>query len=386
VGFGGTRIELKSEDWWAGERDGSEQVDAAGVRERVMDSVRRHLRSDVPICTLLSGGLDSTIITTAARGMEPGLDLCTYCAGADAPEGDDLPVARRIAAALNTRHTEAKITREHFAQRWPEMVRATGLPMGTPNEVAINEVSRRLRADGKIVALSGEGADELFAGYEAPLEAAARAAEASGADWLGQGGATQLELAAWIPTGAKEQILSPGVWAGLESDAVLREHYRDEFVRVATLAEVEDAMAAHQCFIRRINLSGLLLRLDQSTMLESVEGRTPLADQSLAAMAEAMPMAARYSPGAKPPRTKLILREAFAGMIDAEALTRPKASFPLPFQEWAADNAGSLSRSRLAKEVFSPLALASVTANPRELWRVAWPMINIALWGERWWK
>jgi asparagine synthase (glutamine-hydrolysing) len=52
------------------------------------------------------------------------------------------------------------------------MVQAMGVPLSTPNEVAINEVARRLRADGKIVTLSGEGADELFGGYEAVIRAA----------------------------------------------------------------------------------------------------------------------------------------------------------------------------------------------------------------------
>lgn len=385
VDFSGPRLEHRSDDWWSAPRRDAPPAGAAQLQQQVRDSVRRHLRSDVPICTLLSGGLDSTIITTTARELEPTLDLCTYCAGADEPEGDDLPAARRIAASLATRHTEARITRDHFAKRWPEMVRATGLPIGTPNEIAINEVARRLRADGKIVALSGEGADELFAGYDAPLDGAAEAiAKSHPGEWLADGGITQLDLAAWIPSGAKPQVLAEQTWIRLESDSVLRDYYRDEFVRVATLAGVEDPLAAHQCFIRRINLAGLLLRLDQSTMLESVEGRTPLADQSLASFAESLPMSAKYSAGATP-KTKRILREAFQGKIDAEALTRPKASFPLPFQEWAADNSHALNRSPLARELFNPLAISTVLANPRQMWRLAWPMINIALWGERWW-
>ena len=125
--------------------------------------------SDVPMCSLLSGGLDSSIIAECTVAIVGSLN--TYCSGATADDpAEDFEYARQMAQVLGTNHTEAVVTRQMFAERWPDMVRRQGVPMSTPNEVAINEVCRTLRAQGHVVTLSGEGADELFGGYGPPLQ------------------------------------------------------------------------------------------------------------------------------------------------------------------------------------------------------------------------
>lgn len=359
---------------------------AASVRDAIEDSVHRHLRSDVPTCCLLSGGLDSSIIAVIARRRDPALH--TYCSGAPAtapidgiPQTEDFAFARQMAAHLGTSHTEAPVTRELFARRWPEVVHDLGLPLSTPNEVAINEVARRIHADGRIVTLSGEGADELFGGYDRPLsDAAAFLArspdEAATACFL-------LDSAAWIPSSAKAQLLNPSLWRAIESDAALSETYRDEFA--AARAERDDEpLQAHLRFQRRVNLTGLVARLDTATMLAGIEGRTPFADVAIARLAESLPMREKFEAG-PPARTKIALREAFAPDLPPRITARAKASFPLPFQAWMEDNASALRQSSFAREVFTDQAIAAVAASPRELWRFAWPMINIALWGRRWW-
>ncbi|MFZ4576685.1 MAG: asparagine synthetase B family protein, partial [Phycisphaerales bacterium] len=127
------------------------------TRDIVRASIRAHLRSDVPMCSLLSGGLDSSII--ALETMQATSSLRTYCSGArtETTDLDDFRAARAVAAALATDHTEAPVTRELFIERWHAMTRASQIPMSTPNEVAINHVARTLRAAGNVVALSGEG-------------------------------------------------------------------------------------------------------------------------------------------------------------------------------------------------------------------------------------
>ncbi|MCI0546537.1 MAG: asparagine synthase (glutamine-hydrolyzing), partial [Candidatus Rokubacteria bacterium] len=214
---------------------------AAQVRSAVEDSVRRHLRSDVPICCLLSGGLDSTIVATIARQAVG--ELFTYCAGAPT-EGsalrtqDDFALARLVASRLGTRHAEAPVTRALFGENWSEMIRAQGVPLSTPNEVAIHEVARRLRADGKIVTISGEGADELFAGYEAPMAEALkfeRALAGEPGTPAAEGVLTprrarfQLDSNAWVPLAAKPALLAAPVWKTLESDDALIDTYEREF-------------------------------------------------------------------------------------------------------------------------------------------------------------
>lgn len=371
---------------------------ATGVRAAVEDSVRRHLRSDVPICCLLSGGLDSTITAAIAR-RELG-ELHTYCSGAAPDPGadspDDFTFARLAAEHLGTRHVEVPITRALFAQRWRELVSASGVPLSTPNEVAIHEVSLRMRADGRVVTLSGEGADELFGGYEAPLreagrfEAALPAVAAPTAE--ARRARFQIDSNAWIPLAIKTTVLAAPVARAAEGDAVLIDAYGVEWSRIAPGGPRDDPLQAHLRFHRRVNLAGLLLRLDSATMRAGVEGRTPLADACVAALAEALPMDAKFTAARAdatappaPARSKRVLREAFAHVVPPGILARPKASFPLPFQAWIADHAGVLRSSRFAREWFAPRALDAVAADPSRLWNLAWPMMNVALWGDRWW-
>ncbi|MFN7021967.1 MAG: asparagine synthase (glutamine-hydrolyzing) [Phycisphaerales bacterium] len=364
-----------------------------GCVEALMDdSVRRHLRSDVPACALLSGGLDSSIIVAIARGQSRG-EVRTYCSGhAQGAESEDFGFARIAAAHFGTKHTEAPVTRAMFVERWPEMVGRMGVPLSTPNEVAINEVARRLRRDGQVVALSGEGADELFGGYEAPMMLA-RTWERSWAETWGRraddeekcraAAGFQVESNAWVPPEAKAAVLRPEVWRSAEHDAALLGWYADEMGACQRSAE---GLAAHLMFHRRVNLVGLLVRLDTATMLESVEGRTPFADACVCAWAERQPMERRYTEAAGSPRTKVALREGFSACLPESIVSRPKASFPLPFQGWLGDHVSVLRSSEFARALFREEAVEQVCRDPAGLWRLAWPMINVAMWGARWFR
>jgi asparagine synthase (glutamine-hydrolysing) len=367
----------------------------AAVRSAVEDSVRRHLRSDVPLCCLLSGGLDSSII--AALAMRSLGTVHTYCSGAartcdQTPEqldAEDFAVSRRVAAAIGSTHAEVPISPWLFTTRWREMVQAQGVPLSTPNEVAIHEVSRRLRSDGHIVTLSGEGADELFAGYASPmLDALAHASDASGA--RPSPGMFQLVSNAWVQPAIKPTIFSERAWRSVERDEHLVAFYETEFAAISAECEDDSPLQAHLRFHRRINLAGLLQRLDSATMLASVEGRTPFADAVVCALAESLPMREKF--GAVRPReavsatmTKRVLRAAFSTDVPEEVLSRSKASFPLPFQDWVADQAQALQQCDLARDLFTPAALHAVASHPGRLWSLSWPMINIALWARRWW-
>jgi asparagine synthase (glutamine-hydrolysing) len=392
----GDEIGLRLERHWTSSTSGSLPIDIPEAARRVgstlRDAVRLHMRSDVPTCALLSGGLDSSAIVASMSldAAATNWSNRTYCSGArTGGDNGDFEFARMVADRFQSVHTEAPITREMFSERWPWMVARMGTPLSTPNEVAINEIARRLRADGQVVALSGEGADELFAGYDLPMSEAATF-EAHRRPGVSPG-EHQLNANAWIPLQTKGVLLTPDAWRAAEHDAALRAFYADEFDDVeAECGPSRDPLDPHLRFHRRINLAGLLQRLDTATMLESVEGRTPFADRAVAELAEGLPLACKYSPasgdGQTPAGTKLALRAAFANALPAEVVRRPKASFPLPFQEWVTDRAADLRSSSLAREFFSLPAIEMVAADPSRHWRAAWPMINIAIWAKRWWS
>jgi asparagine synthase (glutamine-hydrolysing) len=356
---------------------------AAQLREALEDSVRAHLRSDAPICMLLSGGLDSAAIAHCAAGAGARLD--TYCSGAAGDDAagaaDDFHFARMIAGEVGARHVEAPVARAMFTARWREMVERTGQPLGTPNEVAINEVARALRADGHAAALSGEGADELLAGYAGPLRLAAAYLSAGGDD----PGLFQLASCAWIPLEAKADVLQDDVWRAAERDETLIAHYRDEYTAAAAEPGAGDAMEATLRFHRRINLTGLLRRLDSATMLASVEGRAPFADREVASLCGAIPMSGKLSLRDGAVETKIALRRAMAGRLPQPILTRPKASFPLPFEGWLDDLADILRHPGPALDLLRPKAIEAAANRPSAHWQRAWPVMNLVLWAKRWW-
>jgi asparagine synthetase B (glutamine-hydrolysing) len=134
-------------------------------------------------------------------------------------------------------------------------------------------------------------------------------------------------------------------------------------------------------------LTGLLQRLDTATMLAGVEGRTPFADARVAKLAEALPLGLKFvsGEGGEAAGTKVVLREAFGDVVPARVNARAKASFPLPFGGWMGPMAGGLRDSSFARAVFGAGAIDFVAADPERNWRLAWPMLNVAMWGDSVW-
>ena len=318
--------------------------------------------------------------------------LRTYVSGSPgAGDGlaDDFAFADEAAAAIGSAHTRVPVDREDFIADWPAMVGRLGVPLSTPNEVAIYAVARRLRADGHVVTLSGEGADEIFAGYELPMMTAwgqiTSAPEATGAE----DGEAALRSAAWLLPSQKSLFVRPEFWEAVDGDGFLLASYGRlmEASRAEAYALGETgSLGRLRGFLgvqRRVNLSGLLQRLDTATMLASVEGRTPFADAGVLAAAGRLRMEDLFRPG-EPPQTKIALREAFSGAVPASICARPKRSFPLPFQGWLSGLTPRCLENAFVREVYSEEAIAFVCADPARHWNLAWPMVNLAIWSEAW--
>lgn len=400
-------LPCEKSDWFARPpqaflRGASSREIAGRTREVIEESVRRHLRSDVPVCVLLSGGLDSAIIASVARTH---LDsMRTFCAGAreeGAPESPDFAFARSLAASLGSRHQEAVIGREEFFASWRGLGEHLMTPLSTPNEVAILAVSRTLREAGCVVALSGEGADEIFAGYDAPLDVAARAfREGKFADRAAEG-LLALRAATWIAPEQKQHLFMPDAHAATCAegvpDAGLLVWFESEFARIAQQREDDHPLQAHARWLRRTNLPGLLQRLDTATMRAGVEGRTPFADSVVMDFGESLPLHEKFAHDAPASavRTKLALRRAFADVLPPAIIARPKASFPLPFDRWLgpAALAGPDAQlapimealdSTFARETFTPAVHQAIRAGQAP-WTVAWPVLNLCCWGAYCW-
>ena len=126
------------------------------------DSVRMHMRADVTVGSFLSGGIDSTAIAALAKRYNP--DLMTFTIGFEREGFSEIDVAAESAAAIGVEHITKVVTPEEFAEAIPLVVWYLDDPVADPALVPLYFVAREARKHVKVV-LSGEGADELFGGY-----------------------------------------------------------------------------------------------------------------------------------------------------------------------------------------------------------------------------
>jgi len=354
----------------------------------VRDSVAAHLRADVPVCSLLSGGLDSAIVALAAR--ERAGTIACFVAGEDRHDPTaDPAMAAALAGAWGVGLTTIGLNEDHFVDGVLTLTERTGQPLGTPNEAAIHALGCAIRAAGYRVVLTGEGADELFGGYHQPLVEAAAHAAAGNAD----PGLHHLLSASWVTPDAVPVVLAPELARAVEGDTWLLDAYREAFAAEADRSPggpgQDDPLGLHMRFMRRINLTGLLQRLDSALSQSGVEGRVPFADRVVAHHADALPVAQRFDPALGPVGgTKIALRRAFGGDLPQWVVERPKASFPLPFDRWlpalfARVEADPACR-QIAGELVSESAWAFVRDDPAARWKLGWPIVNAVLWARRW--
>ena len=344
--------------------------------------------SDVPLGAFLSGGLDSSIIALCASRRIKGVEFPLYCAGSDDKSMNEYEYAEKMAASLGLAVERVELNSEGFMRDWGYLCSKKGLPLSTPNEVSIYHLSKALGRKCK-VALTGEGADELFGGYTQAQYAAldlersqANEAESFESSPLGISLAMAhgrcrflndtdhfLSTACWMPYSAKAELFRPEIWDAIEEDSPVFSFYEEFFERHAKCSAFDRRMHLFAEF----NLESLLHRIDNSSMTASIEARVPFTDYRLAEFAFQMPDS--YKIGLKDPaneqaalnlsasemerlgllESKRLPRHAFKKMLPAEIVERPKKSFPVPVAKWL--------RGDLAGEMFSICMDSPLAAN-----------------------
>ena len=268
------------------------------LRSLVDSAISYRMVAHVEVGGFLSGGLDSTI-TAMASGIRS-----TWCS---AFEGDpDFPVARRIADETGFTHREVVVDRGAFLEAVETMARVRREPLCVPNEVMLYLAAKDVRRAGIKCTLSGEGADELFGGYDRIFswaDSAERFDIGTFADYYCYGTVDDLEVV--------EDAVAPFL------------NYGDPYLIV-------------NAFFQVAHLGRLLHRLDQATMLASVEGREPFADFRLVERLFGLPMSYKHSVrGNKTP-----LKDAYEDLVPGYVLEREKRGFPAPLSQVFNDSRG----------------------------------------------
>ena len=377
----------------------------------------RLVASDVPVGVFLSGGLDSSAIAAAA--VEQGhKNFHTFSVGfEDGGDDNELPFARTVAEHVGARHHEVVVTRDQFLATLPEVVRAADEPLADLTLVPLLALSRLARENVKVV-LSGEGSDEVLAGYNLDrmeqewdrvraVQRIPRAVLAPGAaltklalpERFGRraGRLADVPLAQWnlrarphitryFDQGEKESL-----WRGValaDSERVLEGQYR----AARSSDPLQQLLAVYQ---KDWLVEDLLMKADKVTMAVSLEARTPFLDYRLVEWANRQPNRVKVRRlGRGRYTTKSVLRRFCASRLPAEILNRPKKGFPVPayrwiredLQPWAHDTLlgpeGRLSRALRPEGVRRVLEEARRGVD--EAAHRAWLLLILELWLRTW--
>jgi asparagine synthase (glutamine-hydrolysing) len=392
----------------AGELRGESSAALADeLRERLRDSVRAHLVSDVPVGVLLSGGVDSATLTALAA-QESGERVRTFSIGFRERSFDELERARLVASRYDTDHHELIVEPDvgevlsRLAEVFDEpLADSSALPTYLVAELASQHVK---------VALSGEGGDELFAGYHTYVAD-------SIAPWVGRPAAALGPLVERLPSssarvsfdykakrfargGALPPLERHHAWkeifsadlraelrtapppAGFDPVDVYRERY-------ATTAGAQP-IARLQDIDRSIYLvDDLLVKTDRASMAHSLEVRVPFLDTAVTELALAVPTS-RHLRGFQ---KKRLLRRAVAPLLPRRILHGRKRGFSIPAAAWLRGDLREFARDVLAPDtvraqgLFRPEAVERLLeeheAGTADHSRQIWCLMTLGLWLER---
>jgi asparagine synthase (glutamine-hydrolysing) len=377
------------------------------LEQRLTESVRLRLMSDVPLGALLSGGVDSSLVVAIAARLVPR-PVQTFSVGFDAPGSySELPFARAVAERFGTEHREIVVGAADVARELPHLVWHQDEPVSEPAAIPTFMVSRLARETVTVV-LTGEGGDELFAGYpKYAFDSFARRIAAlpgplrtllldHGADRLpfrfrklqvvARSARLRSEperLAAWFAgfAGAERaRLLSPA----------LRAH---DHVAAASFARALRETRARRPLDRMLDVDrrlwlpdDLLMKMDKMSMAASVEARVPLLDHPLVEWAARLP--ARFK--VRGTEGKVLLKRLARRLVPRAVVDRPKVGFTVPLAPWFR---GPL-REQLVDTLLSPAALnrgyydeatlrhyvADHLEGRRDRSRELWTLLTLELW------
>ena len=386
------------------------------IREQVLEATRLRLVADVPLGAFLSGGVDSSI-TVAAMARLGASPLETFSIGFEDERFNELPFAREVARHLGTDHREM-VVKPDAVSIMPRMIDHLGEPLADNSVMPTFYVSEFARSR-LTVALTGDGGDEVFAGYR-------RFYQIRRMEWLAE--KSLLPAWQWLRklTVALEDRARPGrparVFPSTRADQILFMQGTDRYKHLLAFFTDDEkadiftpAMREHIGVSRtgayldaHLEASGsdmlnrylhldlttylpedILFKVDVASMASSLECRSPFLDHRLIEFAASLPGSYKLSSRG---RHKHILKEAFKDWLPAGFMDRPKKGFSVPLSKWLREDLAPmmqdllLGQKRLAPWFEQPVIeryvrehIAGEAGHSTRLW----PLFVLALWIER---
>jgi asparagine synthase (glutamine-hydrolysing) len=401
---------------------GNEDEAAEALDTLLRDAVRRRMVADVPLGAFLSGGIDSSTVV-ALMQAQSARPVRTFSIGFHEAEFNESENAAAVARHLGTEHTELYAEPRHARDVIPQLADMYDEPFADSSQMPTYLVSKMTRAH-VTVALSGDGGDELFAGYTRyfrgeglwrTLEATPRSLRA-----LAARGIWALPPAAWtalgdtIPEqrrpaqfGDKMHKLA-GVLAGEpEASAFYRQivsHWADPSALVRNARErpglLEDARIRSLVpdFVERMQYldtltylpDDILTKVDRASMAVSLEARVPLLDHRVVAFSWSLPPAMKVGNGIG----KRLLRRVLDRYVPRDLIDRPKKGFTVPLDRWLRVELRGWAESLLDRRRLERDGILDATAirqrwtehlAGKRNWQASlWTVLMFQAWKERW--
>ena len=379
-------------------------------RSLLRQSVRLRLMADVPLGMFLSGGIDSTAVA-ALMAQEVDRPIDTFSVAFADRRFSELEYARQAAQAIGANSHEIVIDDNDFFGALPRLIWHEDEPIAHPSSVPLHFVSALAREHVKVV-LTGEGSDELLAGYgkyprslfnwnaggvyERMVPGAVRAAVASSVVPRLPGTMGRLARRSFLAMPRRPADMFLDNFAGVPlrlQQALLTSRVTDGADPYAASLEYFTRAGGNSGVLGRLlytdvktYLVELLMKQDQMSMSTSIESRVPFLDHVLVEFAARLPNRLKLS-GLT---TKRILREAIRGLVPHEILTRKKMGFPVPFSGWMRGGWNAVARDVLLdrrtcqRGVINSAAVETLLDEHRDGRRAGgdaiWALMNLELW------
>src|SRR5450432_701644 len=383
-------------------------------RERLEETVRMRLMSDVPLGMFLSGGVDSSAIAAIMKRNFTG-PVKTFAVGYQEAEFSELPYARHVAQAIGTEHHEVVVGMEDFFNALPRLIWHEDEPIAWPSSVCLYFVLKLAREHVTVV-LTGEGSDEMFGGY------ARYRHYAMNQRWLGiyrilpsaARAAIRDQVAATPLLSAPFRRKLQHTFVGRGED--LESLYLDNFYSAFAGAEQRrlfsslPAGSPYANFRRywdetsgpaldrllyadqKTYLVELLMKQDQMSMAASIESRVPFLDHEFVEFSTRVPGHLKLRSVQGKAEGKYIVKKAIEGLVPREIIYRKKMGFPTPLRQWLLDpRADHLfgilrSRSGLLANYIDPAELDALLRRQKSGQEDAtdriWRLLTLQLWGD----
>ncbi|MFI6100007.1 asparagine synthase (glutamine-hydrolyzing) [Lentzea sp. NPDC051213] len=316
------------------------------IRDALRESVRLHMRSDVPVGAFLSSGIDSTAVVALAREVNP--DILTFTAALEVDGYSELSVAQESARYLEVKTHPVPVTAEMMMEALPRIIWYLDEPVADPALVPLYFVARKA-SEHVTVALSGEGSDEFFAGYTIYREPLSLKGVASLPSSVQRGLRT---VAKAIPEGVRgKSFLERGttpieeryygnarMYTEQEKSLLFKQY--DSTVSYTDVTAPFYAEASHLGEVEKMQYVDLytwlrgdiLVKADRMSMANSLEVRVPFLDYAVFEVASTIPTELKLPP--RSVETKYALRRALEGVVPPEIVNRVKLGFPTPIRVW----------------------------------------------------